>query len=81
MTNQENLTFEQVDELIRKADLSEYQNADLAAADIATQLRRVCGVYRTVRPILNLVVNVPLIPSSWKNAIRTFVSVLNSICV
>lgn len=81
----DNPTFEEVDEHIRNADLSVFQTAEqnmraVAAANPAAALPNVCNAYKVVKPILTLISNLPLIPSSWKNAVKGFLGVLNLLC-
>ncbi|MBC7921339.1 MAG: hypothetical protein H7Z75_09655 [Ferruginibacter sp.] len=83
-TQERELTFEEVDAQIQNADLSEFENQDDANAqslDLAAQLKKVCSVYKVVKPILSLVGNAPFLPSSWKSAVKTFNSVMSTICV
>ncbi|MBO9659219.1 MAG: hypothetical protein J7527_10385 [Chitinophagaceae bacterium] len=86
MANNE-LTFEQVNEHFEKADLSQFQkgganffeatNVSKAPGDV---LQKVCGIYQVVRPFLKLVANLPLIPQKWKDAIKTFTDLMDSLC-
>lgn len=80
-------TFEEVDKHIQNADLTAFQHggqhhltAASAAANPAAAIPNVCGAYQVVKPILQLVANLPLIPKKWKDAIKAFMSVLDSIC-
>ena len=46
----------------------------------APSIAAVCGVYRTVKPFLTLIGNIPFIPASIKTAIRTFMAAMNRLC-
>ena len=78
------LTFEEVDKHIQGADLSAFQaggkQAAAAGAAPAAALPNVCGIYKVVRPILVLVSNLPIIPQKWRDALKTFISVLDTVC-
>ena len=81
-----NLTFEEVDKHIQQADLSAFQPGGkhhlsaAAAANPAAVLPNVCGAYQVIRPILALVANLPIIPKKWKDAIKAFMQVMDTIC-
>lgn len=74
------MTLEQIETHIKSANLEQFNQPHAQAQDLGAQLQRVCQVYRGIRPILQAVVNFPLIPGSIKNAIRSFLSVMNTIC-
>jgi hypothetical protein len=80
-------TFEEVDKHIQSADLSAFQPGGkhhLTAANLtanpAAAIPNVCGAYQVVKPILQLLANLPLIPKKWKDAIKAFQSVLDLLC-
>lgn len=80
----DNPTFEEVDRLIQKADLSAFQSRPRATAraavDPAAVIGQVCAAYKVIRPILALLVNVPLIPKKWKDVIKGFMKVMDGLC-
>jgi hypothetical protein len=41
---------------------------------------KVCGIYQKVRPFLEAVGNLFFVPKKWRQAILTFVSVLDGLC-
>lgn len=49
----------------------------LTTASAQSQL---CGVYKTVRPILVALSNLVIIPNKWRAALATFISVMDVIC-
>jgi len=79
-----NLTFEDVDKLIQKADLSALKTAPRAAAkaavDPAAVIAQVCAAYKIIRPILLLLSNLPLIPKKWRDVITGFMKLMDSLC-
>ncbi len=81
------MTFEQIEAHIKKANLDQYDKPKPKAAAAAgaqhaltDQLQKICGVYKGIRPILQAVVHFPLVPSSIKKALKTFMKVMDSIC-
>jgi hypothetical protein len=81
-----NPTFEEVDKHIQSVDLSAFQPGGKhhvpasAAANPAAALPNVCGIYKSVRPILVIVSNIPLIPQKWRDVLKTFIQSLDVIC-
>lgn len=77
------MTLEQIEAHIQSANLQQFeakQQPGAQAEGLADQLKKVCSVYKAIRPVLKAVISFPLIPGSIKNAIRTFMSVLDTIC-
>jgi hypothetical protein len=83
---QRELTFEEINERIEKADLRPYQAGGAkhisaaAAAKPAELLPNVCGIYKIIEPILRAIASLPLIPKKWKDAIKTFCDLMDQIC-
>jgi hypothetical protein len=85
MAQDQQMTFEQIESHIKSANLEQYNKPQAegmvgAQQDLAGQLQKVCGIYRGIRPILQAIVNFPLVPASIRNAIKTFMSVMDTIC-
>jgi hypothetical protein len=83
----QDLTFESVDRHVQRLDLSQFRrggrhhfSAAAVAASPGDVLAKVCSIYRAVRPILNLIAKVPLLPKKWRDAISTFVNLMDSLC-
>ena len=76
------LTFEAVDRHIAKVRLGKGRRLSPAAihADPAAAIGQICPIYKKVRPILELILRTPLLPKKWKDAIRTLMSILDSLC-
>jgi hypothetical protein len=79
------MTYEQIEAHVISANLEQFEKPQAtgtegAQADLAGQLQKVCGIYKVVRPILKAVLAIPLIPEVIKKPIRTFVTVMDSIC-
>jgi hypothetical protein len=51
--------------------------AAIAAVDV---LPKVCGVYQKVRPFLQLVSTLFLIPQKWRTAISGFIGTMDLVC-
>lgn len=79
-----NLTFEEVDKHIQNADLSALQQGGAksaaAGASADAAIPNVCGAYKVIKPILQLVSNLPIIPKKWKDAIKLFIGVMDAFC-
>lgn len=78
------LTFEEIDQLVKQADLDKldkqaasFKAAKASPADILAQI---CPTYRTIRPILVGITQIPFIPASWKKAIKAFIKTMDLIC-
>lgn len=88
MANEDpNLTFEAIDAHIKKADLNAFEpggarhvTAAAVKAAPGDVLQQVCQIYHVIRPILQAILLIPFIPAAWKAAIRTFISVLDTLC-
>ena len=85
--NEKQVTFEEVNAHFEQADLSHFEKGGKnhftgteALTNPTNVLQSVCAIYRTVRPFLSLVLSLPLIPASWKNALRTFVTLMDQLC-
>ncbi len=74
------MTLEQIEAHIKSANLEQFNQPHAQAQDLSAQLQKVCQIYKVIKPILQAVLSFPLIPSSIKNAIKTFVNVMNTIC-
>jgi hypothetical protein len=72
MANDATLSFEQINQHVEDNFKPETQNLSGAAS--------LCTIYKAVRPILVGISNFPLLPPTWKEAIRVFVNVLDSMC-
>ena len=76
-------TFEDIDKLIQKADLAGLEKQAAAvksSAPAADILAQICPIYRSVRPILVGLLQIPFIPKNWKKAIRSFLKAMDMIC-
>lgn len=78
------MTLEDLEAHLKKANLDQYVKPQAAVAgaqqDLGDVLKSVCGVFKGIRPILSAVVNIPLIPGFIKNALKTFMQVMDGIC-
>lgn len=76
-------SFEEVDRQIQSLDLSGAEKGvsakGVAAASPANIIGQVCPIYRAIRPILQGLLSLP-IPTAWKNAIRTFIRLMDLVC-
>jgi hypothetical protein len=86
MADQE-LTFEAIDAHIAAADLASispggkhHLSAAMVAQQPAAVLPNVCAAYKIVRPILQGLLLIPFLKTSWKNAIRAFINFMDGLC-
>ncbi len=81
------ITFEQIEEKINNADLTAFASggskhfsiADIHA-DPGSVLVKVCGIYHVIHPILEGVVLIPIIPRKWKEGLKTFMGLMDTLC-
>ena len=86
--SKENPTFEEVDAHVEKssADIKALQAAKSPAKGAAPGAApaaipaQVCASYKIVRPILLLVLSIPFMKQSWKDAIRVFMKFMDALC-
>ncbi len=79
------LSFEEVDAHVQGADLRAFAKggpgyfvpADVAAAPMDV-LKKICEIYRTLRPILNFVKRI--LPKKWRAVIDTFIDLMDKLC-
>lgn len=81
------ISFEQINDHINKADLTLYKKGgtkSFTSADTAIDpggvLQKVCGIYHVIRPILQGVLLIPFIPKTWKEVIKTFIDTMDKLC-
>ena len=80
------ITFEQIDQMMKKVDLTAYQPGGkshltaAAAAPTALAIPQLCPIYKAVRPILVVISGLPFIPEAWKSVIKTFIGLLDALC-
>ena len=81
----ESLTFEAVDQIVQKADLTRFQPGGVshiaavgaAPGEIVTKL---CGIWQIVGPIIRLIMKAPLIPQKWRDALGVFANLMDTVC-
>jgi len=83
------MTFEEVDKIVSKSvGLGQSESAGgvatlvapMSVQPVAAMSVEWCDAYQAVRPILELLLATPLIPGSWRIAIRTFMVALDAAC-
>jgi hypothetical protein len=82
-----NVTFEDIDKHINALHLADFQaggkshfNAAAVSANPADVLKKVCEVYRGIRPILIALESFPLLPKKWRDALKTFTNLMDTLC-
>lgn len=80
------LTFEQIDEHIKKSNLEDFLPGgkhNLVAGTIIPKEDigiKICGIYKIIRPILSGILLIPFITEKWKEALRVFMAFLDTLC-
>lgn len=74
----EDLTFEAVDKHVNETYSAHHQGLN-AAAPKEVSIDQLKAIYIVVRPILRMVATIPLIPAKWRQAINTFLTVLDAV--
>lgn len=84
---EKNWTFEEIDQHIKAANLAQFETgganhftAAAVAASPADVLKKLCAIYKVIRPILVALSAFPFIPASWKSAIKVFMSLMDTLC-
>ncbi len=79
--------FEQINAAIEALDLKKFQpggSHHFTGEDVAKSpgdvLKKLCELYRHLRSIIEAIGNFPLLPKKWRDAIKTFMSLLDTIC-
>ena len=81
------ITFEEINDHVNNADLTQFKEggekhfrgADVHAAP-GDVLKKVCGIYHIIRPILQGVLSIPFIPKKWKDVIQAFMDIMDKVC-
>lgn len=70
-----------------KLNLSEFKKGGkkyFTAADVKKNpgevIEKICSIYRKVRPFLILILSIPFIPKKIKEAIKTFIDLMDKLC-
>lgn len=81
------MTEQQVEQHFESLDLNEMKAGGalhFSAADVkakpAEVLGKVCGIYQKVRPFLELASNLFLIPKKWRDALKTYMGLMDTVC-
>lgn len=74
------LGYDRIDAHVRALDLSLFDDCQkVIAGGDDDLLPRLQSVYRSVRPILSIVAELPLLPPHWRDALRLFVATVDAI--
>ncbi len=80
-------TFEEIEAHLDQSDVLSYQNEaalrefkTMVTANPAGALEKICKVYKGIKPILEAIVRIPLIPAKFRNALKALMAILNTIC-
>lgn len=81
MVQEENLTFEDVNQHIESAkleNLSAFAAQDLSELSIDDIKQQICAAYKIIRPILKFILR--FLPESWKKALEIFMQFMDALC-
>ncbi|HEV8240633.1 MAG TPA: hypothetical protein VGS57_14785 [Thermoanaerobaculia bacterium] len=80
-------SFEEIDRHINAVKLEDFQpggrhhfTAAAATAAPGDVLKKICAIYRVIRPILIAIENFPLLPKKWRDALKVFTDLLDTLC-
>lgn len=77
------ITFEelaQLDKELANADFMNEQDASSLALDVTAKLKKICSIYKSVKPVISIITSIPFIPGNVKSAVKTFMNVLDTVC-
>jgi len=81
------VSFEDIDKQIKALNLHDFQSGgkhhftpQAVAATPGDVLKKVCTIYRGIRSILIGIENFPLIPKAWRDALKTFTNLMDTLC-
>jgi hypothetical protein len=81
------VTFEEIDKQINALNIKDFEaggkhhfTAQAVAASPGDVLKKVCTIYRAIRGVLIALENFPLIPKKWRDALKTFTNLMDTLC-
>jgi hypothetical protein len=84
---EDQLTFEEVNKHFESVNLLPFQKegknfftADNIRKKPGDVLQKVCAAYNIIRPFLVLVFAPAIFPKKWKDAIKTFMDLMDTFC-
>ena len=84
--SEEQISFEelaQLDQDLANADFMNEQDVSadaLGALDVSGKLKKICSIYRSIKPVISIITSIPFIPGNVKAAVRSFTAVLDTVC-
>jgi hypothetical protein len=83
----ETFSFEQIDKQINALNLKDFEaggphhfTAAAVSASPGDVLKKICAIYRAIRGILIALENFPLLPAKWRDALKTFTKLMDTLC-
>ena len=77
------ITFEELiklDKELANADFMHEQDVASVASDVTAKLKKICTIYKSIKPVLSVINSIPFMPSNVKAAIKAFRAVLDTVC-
>lgn len=81
--DEKQITFEELAELdqsLANADFINEQDVSSVALDVTAKLKKICSIYRSIKPVISIITSIPFIPGNVKAAVRSFTAVLDTVC-
>lgn len=81
--DEKQITFEdlaRLDKELANADFMNEQDVSADGLDVTGKLKRICSIYRSIKPVIGIISSIPFIPGNVKSAVRSFTSVLDTVC-
>lgn len=79
--------FDEIDRGIKALNLADFQpggrhhfTREVVADSPGTVLGKVCAIYRAIRLILVYLQKFPLLPKSWRDALKAFMDLMDNLC-
>lgn len=77
------MTFEDLVALDKQLKATKFDSLQQAGAseDVTSKLKTACSIFKVIRPVIGVILGIPFIPGSVKDALKRFRSVMDSVCV
>jgi hypothetical protein len=72
-------TYAMINHSIRSLDFDDFGKQTAIADTFKTQLQRLAKLYVALKPLLDAVVTLPLLPQTWRAALGLFVGTLDAV--
>ncbi|MEZ5015916.1 MAG: hypothetical protein R2800_02615 [Flavipsychrobacter sp.] len=87
MSKENAMNYQDLDSHINNLDLSDFEpgakhhfDAEAVSLDPSSVLKKICKLYRGIRPILVAITKIPLIPGKFTKPLKTFIKLMDTLC-